>query len=128
VDSAQNVYIVDWYSAEIRRVDATTGIISTVAGTGTPGYSDDGGLATSAQLYQPSYAKMDAADNLCFSDSSYGRIRKIDAKTGIITRIAGNGSSGFSGDGGPAIDAQMKYPEGLSFDRFGNFFIADALN
>jgi len=128
VDSAQNVYIVDSIVSVIRRVDAVTGIVTRVAGNGGSGYSGDGGPAVNAELYQPNYAKFDATGNLTFSDSANGRIRKIDAQTGIITTIAGNGSSGFSGDGGPAIDAQMAYPEGLSFDSSGSFFIGDSFN
>jgi hypothetical protein len=126
VDSANNLYIVDWNAAQIRKVDGTTGIISTVAGTGAQGFSGDGGPAVAAELYQPDSITLDAAGNLFFSDSAYGRIRTINTKTGIITTFAGGGSS--LGDGGPAVDASIEYPEGVAFDPAGNLYIGDSFN
>lgn len=126
VDSANNLYIVDWFNAQIRKVDGATGIITTVAGTGKQGYSGDGGPAVDAQLYQPSSITLGASGNLFFSDSAYGLIRTIDVKTGIITRFAGGGGS--LGDGGPALDAYLAYPAGVAFDRGGNLYIGDSLN
>ena len=128
VDTAGDLYIVDPNANEIRKVDGVTGIMSTVAGTGPLGFSVDGGLAINSELAQPNFVKTDAAGNVYFSDSSSGRIRIIDAQTGILTTYAGNGDSGFSGDGGPAIDATMNYPQGLAFDASGNLFIADSFN
>jgi len=127
-DPAGNVFIVDSNANRVRKVTVATGIITTVAGTGVFGYGADGILATESQLAQPNDVTTDAVGNIYFSDSAYGRVRRIDATTGIISTVAGIGGSGFSGDGGPAIDAQMEYPEGLWFDAANNLYIADSFN
>jgi DNA-binding beta-propeller fold protein YncE len=103
-------------------------IISTVAGTGAKGYAGDGGAATQARLNNPFDLAFDPAGNLCFSDTYNHCIRRIDARSGIITTIAGSGERGFSGDGGPATRAQMDQPYGIVIDRSGNIYIADRLN
>jgi DNA-binding beta-propeller fold protein YncE len=103
-------------------------IISTVAGTGAKGYAGDGGAATQALLNNPFDLAFDPAGNLCFSDTYNHCIRRIDARSGIITTIAGSGERGFSGDGGPATRAQMDQPYGIVIDRSGNIYIADRLN
>ena len=102
--------------------------LSTVAGTGEQGYAGDGGPATSALLNNPFDLAFDPAGNLCFSDTYNHCIRRIDARSGIISTIAGTGEAGFSGDGGPALQAQMNQPYGIVIDRAGNIFIADRLN
>ena len=102
--------------------------LSTVAGTGEQGYAGDGGPATSALLNNPFDLAFDPAGNLCFSDTYNHCIRRIDAHSGIITTIAGTGEAGFSGDGGPALQAQMNQPYGIVIDRAGNIYIADRLN
>jgi DNA-binding beta-propeller fold protein YncE len=102
--------------------------LSTVAGTGEQGYAGDGGPATSARLNNPFDLAFDPAGNLCFSDTYNHCIRRIDAHSGIITTIAGTGEAGFSGDGGPALQAQMNQPYGIVIDRAGNIYIADRLN
>jgi DNA-binding beta-propeller fold protein YncE len=102
--------------------------LSTVAGTGEQGYAGDGGPATSALLNNPFDLAFDPAGNLCFSDTYNHCIRRIDARSGIITTIAGTGEAGFSGDGGPALQAQMNQPYGIVIDRAGNIYIADRLN
>jgi sugar lactone lactonase YvrE len=115
--------------SSIQKVNAA-GIISTVAG-GKYGYSGDGGPATSAALgaLQPyNGVAIDPAGNLYISDDYNHAIRMVSAATGIITTIAGNGSPGFAGDGGPASKAQFFYPAGICFDSAGNLYIADEFN
>jgi hypothetical protein len=123
-DSNGNLFIADMGNSRIRRVDATTFVISTVAGGGTGG---DGGLATAAQLVGPCSVKPDSSGDLFISEScttvesGYGgqaftimnRIRRVDAVTGIITTIAGGLNPGFSGDGGPAVSALLNIPAGF---------------
>lgn len=103
-------------------------VMSTVAGTGTQGYAGDGGPATQALLNNPFDLDFDPSGSLCFSDTYNHCIRRIDARTGVITTIAGTGEAGFSGDGGPATKAQMNQPYGLVIDRSGNLYTADRLN
>jgi uncharacterized protein (TIGR03437 family) len=126
LDGSGNLYIGDYDNNRIRKV-SSSGIITTVAGTGTGGFSGDGGPATSAQLYNPNGVVLDGSGNLYFSDFSNNRIRKV-SPSGIITTVAGTGSSGFSGDGGPATSAQLSEPSGLAMDGSGNLFIADENN
>jgi DNA-binding beta-propeller fold protein YncE len=102
--------------------------ISTVSGTGAPGYAGDGGAATQALLNNPFDLAFDPADNLCFSDTYNHCIRRIDMRSGVITTIAGTGESGYSGDGGPATQARMNQPYGIVIDRSGNIYVADRLN
>jgi len=125
-DSIGNLFIADAYNHCIRKVDSS-GTITTVAGTGTPGMSGDGGPATSAQLEEPFSITMDVAGNLYIADSMNERIRKVDT-SGIITTIAGDGNWGYGGDGGPATGAQLYDPRGLSLDAAGNLYISDAWN
>jgi DNA-binding beta-propeller fold protein YncE len=103
-------------------------LISTVAGTGAQGYAGDGGPATQALLNNPFDLAFDPAGNLCFSDTYNHCIRRIDARSGVITTIAGTGEEGFSGDGGPATSARMNQPYGMVIDRTGNVYVADRLN
>ncbi len=102
--------------------------LSTVAGTGEQGYAGDGGPATLALLNNPFDLAFDPAGNLCFSDTYNHCIRRIDARSGIISTIAGTGAAGFSGDGGPVLKAQMNQPYGIVIDRADNIYIADRLN
>jgi len=102
--------------------------IGTVAGTGTQGYAGDEGPATQALLNNPFDLAFDPVGNLCFTDTFNHRIRRIDARTGIISTIAGTGERGFSGDGGPAVRARMNEPYGIVCDRGGNIYVADRLN
>jgi sugar lactone lactonase YvrE len=128
VDEWGNLFIADVYNQRVRRVDASTGIITTVAGNGTPGYSGDGGPATSASLYHPSGVAVDAYGNLFIADSLNYVVRRVDAVSGVITTVAGNGTFGFTGDGGPATSASLSSPLGVALDSSGNIFIADANN
>ncbi len=126
-DAAGNLYVPDCGNAALRKID-TAGIITTVAGNGTDGFSGDGGPATSAQLNCPSGVGIDAAGDLFIADYLNNRIRKVDAATGIINTIAGNGTPGFSGDGGPAASAEVNIPNDVDLDTAGNIYIADAGN
>jgi hypothetical protein len=129
VDKEGNIYIAESHSHCIRKVDVTTGIIDTVVGQGTnAGFSGDGGLATDARLNTPTGVYVDASGNIFVSDTKNDVIRKVDATTQIINTVAGNGSDGFSGDGGLATQAQLDYPEGLWVDSSGNIFIVDTDN
>lgn len=126
VDGAGNLYIADTGNNRVRRV-SPDGTIATIAGSGTAGYSGDGGKATNAQLYGPWNVAVDGSGNVIISDTYNSRIRKVSSD-GSITTIAGNGSAGYSGDGGPAATASLSQPHGLAFDSNGNLFVADYLN
>jgi sugar lactone lactonase YvrE len=125
LDSAGNLYIAELQGLRIRKVNAS-GIISTVAGNGLLGYTGDGGPATSARMRQPYGVAVDGTGILYFSDYYSNYIRKVDTG-GIITTVAGNGSTGIHGDGGPALGAGFR-PEGVAVDGAGNLYIADAAN
>lgn len=103
-------------------------IITTAVGTGEKGFAGDGGPAAKALLNGPFDLCFDRAGNLYFSDTFNNRIRRVDAASGVITTVAGNGEKGFSGDGGPAVDAALNEPYGVVVDRAGNLYIADRLN
>ena len=125
-DSSGNLYIADTGNCRIRKIDSS-GIITTIAGTTTAGYSGDGGAATSATLFIPSGIAVDSANNIYIADSTNQVIRKIDS-SGIITTIAGTGAGGFFGDGGLATSAKLFNPEGVLVDSIGNIYIADTDN
>ena len=126
VDGAGNLFIADRYNHRIRKVDSA-GVITTVAGTGEFGFSGDGGPAIQAALNGPSGVAVDGAGNLFIADSDNHRIRKVDS-AGVITTVAGTGESGFGGDGGPAVEAELYGPSGVAVDGAGNLFIADSDN
>ena len=130
VDSAGNIYISDLYNERIRKVNAK-GIISTIAGNGTRGYSGDGGPATAAEMYYPGGIAVDGSGNVFFVDFNNNCIRKINT-SGIISTFAGYQGDpafgGYSGDGGPATAAELSGPFGIAVDGSGNVYIADYSN
>ncbi len=136
VDAAGNIYIADSSSHRIRRVDAVTGFISTVAGTGSAGFSGDGGPAEEADLSAPIDVAIDVDGNIFISDRGNERIRRIDAFSGIIDTVAGNGNAGFGGDNGPATAARLDGPGGIAIHPGTNLgstsddsiYIADTSN
>ena len=128
VDSFGDVYIADGSTHRIRKIDTERNTISTIAGTGNPGFSGDGGAASNAALSSPFGLAVDDDDNLYIADSGNHRIRKIDLANGIITTVAGSGSPGFEGDEGSALDAAFHSPHGVDVDHRGNIYIADTLN
>ena len=128
LDAAGNVYIADSQNSRIRKITVSTGVITTIAGTGTAGYSGDGGPSTSAQINYPLGVTFDSAGNLYIADTQNNVVREVAASTGIITTVAGNSFSGYSGDGGPATSAQLWGPESIAFDSSGNLYIADSYN
>jgi sugar lactone lactonase YvrE len=123
VDSAGNFYISEDIKGDVRKIN-TAGIISTVAGTGISGYSGDGGPATGAGLNTPLGLAVDATGNLYIADQGNLRVRKVST-TGTITTVAGNGTPGFSGDGGPATSAETYGPEAAAIDAAGNLYFVD---
>ena len=123
VDSAGNLYIADSDNSRIRKVDSS-GVISTIAGTGEYGFGGDGGPAVLAQLKYPTGVVTDDTGNLYIAGYNNQRIRKVDS-SGIITTVAGSERGGFSGDGGPATAARLDYPKGVATDGAGNLYIAD---
>jgi uncharacterized protein (TIGR03437 family) len=123
LDASGNLFIADTDNNRIRKVSAS-GVITTVAGSGNPGFSGDGGPATAAQFNQPVGLAVDASGNLFIADLHNSVIWKVST-SGIITIVAGNGNTGFSGDGGPATAAQLAFPYGVAADGSGNLFIAD---
>ena len=127
-DKQGNLLIADVANNRIRKIDFSTGEMSSLAGIDTFGYSGDQGLATNAQLNFPEDVCIDTSGNIYFADAYNNRIRKITISTGIITTVAGNGVPGSSGDGGPATNAKLNEPSGLCIDKTGNIYIADYLN
>ena len=122
VDTAGNIYIADGGN-RIRKV-SPDGIITTIAGNGTSGYSGDGGPATNAQLDAPTSLAVDTAGNIYIADAVNSRIRKV-SPSGLISTIAGRGGYAYSGDGGPAVDAQFSFLVGIAVDGTGNVYVAD---
>jgi uncharacterized protein (TIGR03437 family) len=122
MDSSGNVYIADTVNNVVREI-STKGIISTIAGNGTSGFSGDNGAATSAMLSSPQGVVVDSSGNVYVSDTANARVRKISG--GTITTVAGSGTQGYGGDGGVATSAQLYAPVGLAIDKSGNLYIAD---
>jgi len=127
LDGLGNLYICDGGNSCIRKVD-TSGIITTIAGNGYPGFIGDNGSAVTAQLRFPYGLRSDSAGNILIADHGNERIRMITVADGNITTIAGNGSAGFSGDGGPAVAAMLNEPSGVAFFKNGDILIADGNN
>lgn len=121
------LYICDMGNHVIRQVNKE-GVITTVAGTGKPGYAGDGGPATAALLNEPYEVRFDKAGNLFFVEMANAIVRRVDAKTKMISTVAGCGKTGFSGDGGPAVEARMNQPHSIQFNARGDLYICDILN
>jgi trimeric autotransporter adhesin len=138
VDSGRNVFIADMYHNRIRKIcvdgrGCTKGHIETVAGDGNVGSGGDGNAATAAQLHNPTGVAVDGHGNIYIADSDNHRLRKVcgdgaGCAKGSITTLAGDGTAGFSGDGGPASTARLSSPAAVTVDAFGNIFIADKGN
>ena len=135
-----DIYIADYENSRVRVVTANTGIVITVAGSGAcatgmlnvsvcqGGFGGDGGPAKNAILNHAEAVALDADGNLYIADTINHRIRRIDASTGLIYTIAGNGVNGYSGDGGPAVSAEISFPVGIAVDRSGRVYFADGSN
>jgi sugar lactone lactonase YvrE len=128
VDGEGRVYLADTYNNRIRRLDLTAGTVATIAGIGMAGFSGDGGPATAAMLNRPRDLEFGPDGNLYVADTDNQRVRMIEMATGLITTVAGNGTAGFSGDGGPATAAALNRPFGIAFDKAGQLFVADTFN
>jgi hypothetical protein len=128
MDAAGDLLIADTHNHRVREVAAATGIISTIAGSGTAGFSGDGGAATAARLDMPTALAVDAAGNVYVADTDNHRVRRIAAGSGVITTVVGDGVERFAGDGGLATAASIDSPNGLALDAAGNLYIADSHN
>jgi sugar lactone lactonase YvrE len=124
LDSAGNLYIADTNNHRIRKVTKSTGFITTVAGTGVAGFSEDGILATLSKLFSPNGVAVDAEDNLFIADTYNHRVRKVTLSTGIISAVAGDGFQGLGGE--LATNAGLYYPFNIALDTDGNVYIADS--
>jgi hypothetical protein len=125
VDANGDIYIVDRFNAAVRKIDAATGIITTVAGTGEPGYSGDGGPGSQAQMREPNDCWLDGKGGLLIADIQDQRVRRLDLSTGTIDTFAGDGEKRRAGDGGPATAASLMGPRAVCMDTKGNTYIAE---
>jgi DNA-binding beta-propeller fold protein YncE len=129
VDSAGTVYFADRGNNRVRKIDAKTGFISTVAGSANIGFAGDNGPATQAALSGPNAVALDNSNNLLYiCDFGNNCIRMVDLTTGIIKTVAGNRKYGFSGDGGPATQARLSFPHTIAVDTSGNLYITDNID
>ena len=119
-----NVYIADTSNHRIRKITVSTGIISTVVGTGSAGYSSEPGYATATTLYNPHDVKLGSDGNIYIADYFNHRVRKVTTATGLITTVAGNGDEGFSGDNGVGSSAALNYPHSIARDTEGTMITA----
>ena len=125
VDAGGHIYVVDRLNAAVRRIDGDTGVIMTVAGTGEPGYSGDGGPGNLAQLREPNDCFLDGRGGLLIADIQDQRVRRLDLETGIIDTFAGNGEKARGGDGMPARQASILGSRAVCMDQHGNTYIAE---
>jgi streptogramin lyase len=122
------LYICEVRNHRVLRLDLKTGELTTVAGSGTKGYSGDGGPAKKAELNEPYEVRFDKAGNMLFVEMQNQLVRKVDAKTGMISTVSGTGQKGFGGDGGPATKAQFSSPHSIALDSADDLYIADIGN
>jgi streptogramin lyase len=122
------LYFCEIGNHRVRRLDLKSGIISTAAGSGEKGYAGDGGPALAASLNEPYEVRFDGAGNMFFAEMQNHIVRRVDAKTHTISTVAGTGVAGFSGDGGPAVKAQLRQPHSIAFDPEGRLLICDIGN
>jgi sugar lactone lactonase YvrE len=127
-DRAGNLWFCATGNNRVLKLDAKTGQVVIAAGNGQGQYAGDGGPGPNAQLNQPASLAIDGADNVFIADTQNHAIRRLDAKTGILTSIAGDGTPGFEGDGGPAAKARLNFPIGLGVDDKGNLYVIDSVN
>ncbi len=128
IDASGNVFIAGTGNNCVYELNASSGTITTIAGNGTPGYNGDNIQATAASLNGPRGVALDGSGHLFIADTGNCRIREVDLSTGLINTVVGNGTPGFSGDGGLAVLAEIKYPTRIALDNAGNVFIADTYN
>ena len=128
VDRGGHLYIADTLNHRVRRVDAETGVITTVAGLGRPRFFGDGGLAVEAGLSEPAALALSDDDVLYIADQSNNRVRAVDLATGVIRTVAGTGTAGYNGDGMTATETCLAGPSGLALASDGTLFIADSFN
>ena len=128
LDGAGNLYVADTHNHRIRRVDAATGIVSSIAGSGQPGFAGDTGAGTAAMLALPRGLALDASGNLFVVDANNQRVRRIDATTGQITTIAGEGTQAYAGDAGAAVAALLNSPRAVTISPTNLPTVADAGN
>ncbi|MEC4888664.1 MAG: hypothetical protein RI101_01260 [Nitrospira sp.] len=127
VDGQGHLYVADTMNHRVRRVDAQTGVITTVAGTGQARFSGDGGPADQAALNEPAALVVDDSGQLYIADQSNNRVRVVDLKSGLIRTLAGTGSATYDGDGRPAAESSLAGPSGLALGA-GGLYIADTFN
>jgi sugar lactone lactonase YvrE len=128
VDRRGNLYIADTMNHRVRMVDAATGVITTIAGTGQHRWSGDGGRASAAALNEPAALAVDDRGNLYIADQSNNRVRKVDLNSGLITTVAGTGETGYTGDGMPAAEAGISGPSGLAIGPEGELYVSDTFS
>ena len=126
IDGQGRIFLADDTAHQIRMV--ADGMVTTLAGDGTAGYSGDGGAATQAHLFAPGALAIDRDGNLLVADTGNDVIRKIDLATGLITRVVGSQHRGYAGDGGPCLDADLNEPAGVVVDSDGSIYVADSFN
>ena len=129
LDGDNNIYIGDQYNHRVRKVIYSSGVINTIAGTGSTGYSGIGGLATSANIFRPCGVNLDSSNNIYFGEFyGYGVIRKITVSTGVLSTVAGTGTQGYNGDNIQATSAMLTSPYDVTLDDYDNLYIADWFN
>jgi sugar lactone lactonase YvrE len=122
------LYVTEVRNHRVRRLDLTTGNLTTVAGCGRRGYSGDGGAAVEAELNEPYEVRFDAGGNMYIVEMKNHVVRRVDGKTRMISTVAGNGRQGFGGDGGPAVEALFNQPHSIALDGKGALYVADIGN